>query len=363
MLLSARLLLLALTPLGAFMASAQAPVQGTAPNTPAQAAEAREPLTPPSAAPNEMNLYAVVTPKSGLPVGGLKASDFTLLDNNVPQPITGFRAVPQDAPVEIVLIVDAVNAGVESVAYERQQLDKLFKANDGVLPHPISLAVFTDQGIQVQGGSTSDGKVLMQALDPIATGVRIIGRSTGFYGAEERLQLSLNALRTLGNREAQKPGRKLMIWVSPGWPLLSGVGVDLSSRQQQAIFAEIVGLSTALRQSGITLYSVDPRGNAAPLQSRVYYENFTKGISKPNQTDQGDLALQVLATQTGGLVLNGGNDISVLIDRCIRDAAPYYQVSFRPAAAEHANEFHKIELRVNQPGLIARTRNGYYAQP
>lgn len=41
-----------------------------------------------------------------------------------------------------------------------------------------------------------------------------------------------------------------MLWVSPGWPLLSGRRVETDSKQQQQIFGNIVGLSTQLLQRG-----------------------------------------------------------------------------------------------------------------
>ena len=57
-------------------------------------------------------LDVVVTPKSGPPVSGLRQQDFTLLDNKVPQTITSFQAVDgRHAPIEVILLVDAVNTG------------------------------------------------------------------------------------------------------------------------------------------------------------------------------------------------------------------------------------------------------------
>jgi len=71
----------------------------------------------------------------------------------------------------------------------------------------------------------------------------------------------------------------------------------------------------------------------------------------------------VIATQSGGLALNFDNDIAALLQECIADAAPYYEISFAAAAAERPNEYHSLEVKIAQPGLTARTRQGYYAQP
>ncbi len=73
-----------------------------------------------------MALVMVVTDKSGRPVPGLKQQDFTLLDNKQPQKIVSFHAVEggattPDPPVEVILLVDEVNASYTNVAFERKK--------------------------------------------------------------------------------------------------------------------------------------------------------------------------------------------------------------------------------------------------
>jgi VWFA-related protein len=90
---------------------------------------------------------------------------------------------------------------------------------------------------------------------------------------------------------------------------------------------------------------------------------FLKGVSKPNQAQLGDLGIQVLASQTGGLVIEGNSDVAGMIQRCVTDTQTWYSIGFDPAPADKPNEYHHIELNVNQPGLAVRTRDGYYANP
>jgi hypothetical protein len=85
-------------------------------------------------------------------------------------------------------------------------------------------------------------------------------------------------------------------------------------------------------------------------------------VTKPSQANVGNIGLQVLAVQTGGLVLNSSNDVSALLQRAFVDAAAWYEISFQPVPSE-PNEYHQIEIKVDKPGLTARTRTGYYAQP
>ena len=315
-------------------------------------------------APATILLDVVVTHKSGPPVAELQQKDFTLFDNKVPRPITSFHALGgSQSPVEIILLIDAVNTSYLRIAYERDQIDRFLRANNGHLAHPLSLAIFTDTGTQIQGASSSDGNALSALLDKSAIGLRSIRRSSGIYGADERLQLSLDTLHRLVALETTRPGRKIILWVSPGWPILSGPHIDLDARQRQQIFSDVVGLSTALRQARITLYSVDPLGVDESVIRDFYYQAFTKGVSKLNDVYVGDLALQVLAEQTGGLVLNASNDITTELQRCVADAEAYYELSFEPPPAEHPDEYHHIEVQVAKPGLTARTRQGYYSSP
>jgi hypothetical protein len=77
----------------------------------------------------------------------------------------------------------------------------------------------------------------------------------------------------------------------------------------------------------------------------------------------GNLGLQVIAIQSGGLALSAGNDIATFLDECVADSAPYYEISFEPIAPERPDEYHRLEIKLATPGLTARTRQGYYAQP
>jgi VWFA-related protein len=313
-------------------------------------------------------LDVVVTDKAGNPVPGLQQSDFTVLDDKQPQTILSFRAFdetskPDDSPQQVVFVIDEVNASTRPVSNARQQLEKFLRRGDGQLAVPMSLIFFTDQGTQVLGAATRNGNSLADSLKSHDSSLRDIGRSAGFYGAVERIQASLSALEKLTVYEAKQPDRKLLIWLSPGWPLLSGPNSTLSEKDQDTIFHTIVRLSTNLRAARVTLYSIDPLGmdDAAGFRT-FYYKNFLKGVVSANKVESGDVGLQVIATQSGGQVLNSSNDIASSIAGCVADAKVYYTLSFAAAAADHPNEYHNLQIKIDRPGLTARTRTGYYAQ-
>jgi VWFA-related protein len=318
-------------------------------------------LTPSPA--SRIYLDVVVTSKSGPPVANLQQHDFTILDNKTPQPATSFQAFAgSQEPNEVVLVVDAVNTSYQNLSYQRGEIDKFLRANGGLLQQPTKLAFFTDTGTQIQQGFSTDGNALSTFLDQRVIGLRTIRRNAQ-NGASDRVQLSLKALGEIASHEAGRPGRKLIFWISPGWPLLSGPHIELTSKQQDQLFATIVGLSTQLREARITLYGVDPLGAGEGVGRTFYYQDFLKGVGKAGQVVVGDLSLQVLATQSGGLALSSSNDLVSLLQECQADTKAYYAISFDPAPADHRDEYHSLEIRLSKPGLTARTRQGYYAQP
>src|SRR5580693_9796666 len=181
-------------------------------------AQQNRPSNPPSA--SRIYLDVVVSPKSGPPVANLQQQDFTLLDNKSPRTITSFQAFTgREAPIKVVLVIDAINAGTQRVDFDRIQVDRFLRAESGHLAYPVALALFTDKGIWIAAELSSDGNALGDALDKQEIAIRAIGRSAGVYGAAERLQYSLAALHQLTASVAAQPGRKIVLWVSPGWPL------------------------------------------------------------------------------------------------------------------------------------------------
>lgn len=326
--------------------------------------------TPPPvpAAPDQLTISVIVKNKSGVPVAGLPQNEFTLLDGKQPQPIIGFRAVggnnSTDEGSEVVLVVDAVNTSFSRVAFERSQLDKFLKTDNGKLSRPVSIDFLTDSGLNIQNTSTRDGNSLATYLDQHATSLRYLNRSQGFYGAADRAMLSLRALGQLAEFEQGRPGRKFVIWISPGWPLLTGPRIQLTNKQEDSIFQTVVGTSMLLAQARITLYSVDPLGmeDAATFRTS-YYEQFLKPLTAPKQAQFGNLGLQVFAIHSGGRVLTSSNDIAKEIANCARDADAFYMLTFRPRPGDGPNDFHPLDVKMAQPELKAETMSGYYAQP
>ena len=320
----------------------------------------------PSAAPGTVTLDIAVTEHSGKVVPGLTQSNFTVLDNGKPQQILSFSAIEgsvTDPPTQVILLIDTVNNSITNVAYEREQIATFLRRSGPTLSLPLSLIFFTDSGSEMQAPTTSTD-FLLAGLKEMDTKLHTINRASGFYGAAERVNLSLKTADQIAAREQSIPGRKLLIWISPGWAYLTGPDVNLSSHNQQVIFSNLVALTTAFERARITLYSIDPLGVAdeGSIHSS-FYQEFLKGVETAPKVQQGNLALQVFAVHSGGKVINTGSNIADEIASCFADTSTYYVITVPRAMAETPNTLHTIQVKLSDPKLQARTLFGYYAQP
>lgn len=334
------------------------------------AGQSGTPASVPSGNSNRhLTLDVVVTDKSGRAMTGLRKRDFTILDNKQPLKIASFHAAvfgsAANDPVEVVLLVDEINADFMTVARERGQIEKFLQHNGGKLSVPALMAYVSDTGVTIGRIPTEDGKALIEDLNARQAGLRDIYRAQGLEGALERMQLSLDALKQVVQYEGSKPGHKLLVWISPGWPFLENPAlVDLTAREQQGLFNSLAAISGMLRQARVTLYNVDPLGteDAAGFEASTY-TSFLGPVKTAKELQYGNLGLQIIAAQSGGLVLYGNNDVEGEIAKCIADASAFYVLSFDTAPGNNPNEYHALEVGLDRPGLTPRTRTGYYAQP
>jgi VWFA-related protein len=354
----------------------QGPAQsGTAQSSAAQSAAAsqsepahRDPdlkqrtASQPGAAPaiaGKIRVDVVVTDDAGKPVDGLNQEDFSLLDNGHSQPILSFSAHHGGASsVEMILLIDTVNTGTGQLDRIREGIEKFLRQNDGHLAHPTSLFWFTDAGVKVQPQPTMDGNALAELVHHVPPGLHTIPQASGLEALLERLQLSVRTLSEIAGNELRKPGRKLLIWTGPGWPLLAREPPVYSARGHQLNFETILSLSSGLRQARMEIC-----GPGAG--SKFYVKDFLKGVRTPKEASSGDLALQVLAAQSGGFTLDPGNG-SKLVDQigeCAKEAGPFYTLSFDPPKAEQADAYHDLAVQIAKSGMKARTSTGYYDQP
>jgi VWFA-related protein len=312
----------------------------------------------------QITLDIEVADSAGNAVRGLSQNDFVLLDKGDAKPLTSFQEIDGrtvQPPVEAILLLDEMNATFEDVGILRQGIDAFLRQDGGRLPLPVSIVFLTDTGIKLNPPSIN-GLELARDFSKVQTPIRVLDPAQGIGGAIDRMQRSLHAVQMLSRYEASKPGRKLLLWMGPGWPLLAGAKASTrSAKDGRRYYSSIVDITTQLRRAHITLYSVAPLNLAHDNgQPTFLYQTFLKGVTAPAQADSPNLGVQVLAAHSGGLVLNKSGDLPGQIERCLADSSSFYEVTFDAAAGDELDVYRSIDVTVDRPGATTRTNTAYY---
>lgn len=176
---------------------------------------------------------------------------------------------------------------------------------------------------------------------------------------------SLNQLEKLADRQQDLPGRAVLIWLGPGWPLLDDSrfvpdGAQIHTRY----FDHLVGLSTELRAAEITLDAVaSPKLLSDAALRPDYAHAYLAPVLSAVEISAGHLSLPSLALLSGGRVIDSDKDLANAIAQCAADATSAYALTFISTPAEKPDEYRPIQVVVNRPGLTTRTLSGYYAEP
>src|SRR5208282_3143406 len=194
----------------------------------------------------------------------------------------------RQAPLEVVLLIDAVNIGPRDVAAAREGIKRFLKADGGRLAHPTAVAILTDDGIYFPEDFSQDGNAIGTALDHYTIPLRSINSTTD-HEAGERAQMTLLVLGQLVTREGSRPGRKIIIWCAPAELLIFGPKNMLDAKLEQQVFGNLVDTSTHLREARITLYSVDPLADIGVGADD--WKAYRKGVSEPSEVRMENLAL------------------------------------------------------------------------
>jgi VWFA-related protein len=324
-------------------------------------------------------LDAVVNPASGPPVSNLQQQDFTIFDNNVPQTITSFEAIDgRHAQIAVIVVLDALSVSSRVKATALEDIRRFLKADGGKLAYPTTVDFVTAKGLEFEAGPSRDGKAICASLNKHATAIRNIEDIAGPRERENQFAVSFQAFAELVALERNKPGRKIILWVSHGWPPVVRPDFEHMASEKQVqqvrlqMFGNIVQLARQLHEGQITVYSIEPPA-LADLDSG--FTNGTThlrpshsgadvaGIRSPSEVRWDDLGLEALALRSGGMALYPGNDLVSSLRECLADTSPFYELSFDPVLTNEPNHYHELKVQVAKPGLTARARQGYYSQP
>jgi VWFA-related protein len=143
--------------------------------------------------------------------------------------------------------------------------------------------------------------------------------------------------------------RKALIFVSAGMPLdPSKIGPQGMGSNGECgalhndLFRELFAIIGEVNRSNISVYGIDPGGlRVKPNPLRL---DFLRSVS----------------LDTGGIPVLDTNDPTKQIEQIYQENQHYYLLGYQPANPRTEGRFRKIEIRVDRPDAMVRTRSGYY---
>ena len=330
-----------------------------------------------------------VSDVSGKPYRELNQADFIIYDNDRAQKLVSFRAVEGSAAqAHVILVLDTVNSSSRQLRYFMKDIEKYLRESDGPLPVPLSIGVLSNARIDMSQPSR-DRAALLVELNSRSANLRATGcTANGDRGdtvdptrlwtsgavrtesskelicLNERFISSLTALQQLAKAQVDVPGRAILVWIGPGWPMLTNKAFTPDPPDlKRNFFDQLVSLSMALREAQVTLDAIaSPDESINPETPNLRDFDFFAGVASEDQVRAGNLGLHALAHQTGGNILVDARDVAGQLKQCVTDAEAYYVLAFDSPAAAAFGEYHALGVKVDKPGLDVRTNTIYYGE-
>src|SRR4051812_23157016 len=165
-------------------------------------------------------------------------------------------------------------------------------------------------------------------------------------------QARMLTTRTLQNLDlvakglAKIPGRKTVVFMSEGFFV-----------EDSRTAIEMVAAQAA--RSGITIYSIDGRGNINGLS--INPDVVKRERARSTAFDTGEDGPNILTAITGGFMVHSLDDMSQAFGRIVRDTSTYYVIGYQPDNAAMDGKVRRLEIKSSVPGVKVRARKGYAA--
>lgn len=260
-------------------------------------------------------IYATVVDASGRLVPELEQADFSVLDNGKPADIALFSNESQ--PFTSVVMLDTSASMTANLKLLNRAAEQFLLR---LLPvDRAQVGAFNDK-IQLSGEFTNDRDALIAALNDL------------YFGNPTRLN---DAIATSLDELKGIEGRRVILVFTDG--------EDTSSR---------IGFKNVLeraRDEEVMVYAIG-------LESE-YFNGMRVVRSRPSRD------LRRIADETGGgyFELQKTADLSPTFTRVAQELRSQYLIGFAPTALD--GKVHKLDVRVNKPGMTVRARRSYLAAP
>jgi VWFA-related protein len=284
---------------------------------------------------NLVNLYFSARDKDGF-ITNLAKSDCSLIEDKTPQTIKNFTQ-EKNLPLTIGILLDTSGSQMNVLPLEQQSGATFLR--DVLTPKDEAFLISFDINVDLLADYTNRASEISRAMNKatINTGAGT-GSVTG--NGEPRGTLLYDAVFLAANDKLRmEAGRKIIVMLTDGG--------DQGSQETLKTATE------AAQKANAIIYVI-------LIADRGFYSGGGFGI---NLADSGARDMEQLAHDTGGRVINVGNNGKKLEDAFnqIQDELrTQYLASYTPTNAKADGTFRKIELNCGK-NLRVQTRKGYYA--
>ncbi len=301
-----------------------------------------------------VSLPVVVTTKDGQRITDLKREDFTIFEDGVPQEISGFDAT--DEPITVALALDTSGSTEQKLA--RIQNESIRFVN---LLHPDdSVAIMSFAGD-------------VSLLEDFS-----IDRDRNAYGIKETRPGGWTVLYEavwLALEEVLKPiqERKALVLFTDGVDTASRKAsmketLELAKETRATVYA--VYFNTERDMYNRQLSGPGPTVGGIPVPGMPPVIRTGPPIYGPGGpgTTTGDYMrgrdyLNKLAEFSGGRVFDAlqMDDLGPAFEQIAKELASQYSIGYYSTNTRRDGKYRKVEVKLTKPGLVARTKKGYYA--
>lgn len=305
--------------------------------------------------------------EEGRPQKILTLSTFQRLrTGQVPHPsdlgdgIPGFRSnravLPESAGTVVTVLIDALNARPEDcVAASRGIAQALAEWRDA----RVGVFVLERPGVRVLHDYDGSRESLPHTLETYqcsagepSTAMADRAEFSTFELHRARMRTTLQGLETLALHLSDLPGRKPLLWISPG--------IDLKPllESDPQLMARVV---QRINQSNVAVYSLDP-GGPRPVPGFTADLGATHGMAgtRSYRARQELTWLKVIAEATGGTWFADHHDLARGLLNAVRDASEGYVLTYAPERTHAPGRFVEIDVKVKRPHVQVRHRSGYF---